>query len=1019
MGGRDPVTGAELALRTARSSTAAFDLTFSAPKSLSVLFAAGDDRLAGALVAAHEEAVNAALGYLEREACRVRRGHNGTSAQRAAGDPRGWQQARPEPAAGFVAAAYRHRMSRAQDPQLHTHVVVANMAQGADGRWTALDGRPIFRYAKAAGCLYEAHLRRAVIERLPWASWGPVREGIAELEQVPEAVREEFSQRRRRILEREAELEAAGLAVGPAGRERIAFDTREPKREVVEADWRAEVRARAAEHGLGQDPLDRLARRTLGHPEIVQVSAGLERRFTTRRLLRAEQIIVGHAVARLGKWAAILDVRHLERTFGGLPWRLSDEQAAVVARVALSGNRIDVVEALAGTGKTTCAAALREVYERAGHRVLGAAPTARAVRELKDRAGITDARTLDAWALALERDPEGLVALDSAAARRPGVVIIDEAGMASTRVSARLIERAMAANVKVIAIGDSGQLSSVQAGGWLGALTRRIGAFELQEVMRQRDPQERRALAGIHRGWPESYLRLKQARGELDVHVGQRATHHAEWNLVSRWFAVAERCGETQTVMICRDNARRERLNGLARALLRGQDRLGEDVEIAGRRWAVGDQVIARRNDRSLDVDNGMRGTITALDDRSGATIRLETGATRRLDPEYLARHAEHAYAVTGHGMQGGTVDWAGVIGRPGDFSRNWAYTTLSRAREPVELVLVDEPTQAELARDGIARAPERDPSDAPLERMARRMRERDDEDLALEQIEGSSALTEEPPKAAQNEPPGIAVSTNEYISPGREEIDALRNQLDLIREQLEALPAEEAGELAEIPEMIAAIRSEQQCDRRPRRRQDRSEQRWRTEQRERRLEELAKRDLELSQRIPDPEATRKRGEQLAQQRHALSRELRTQLALDLTVAPRPTPNPAAASPGPELTDRDHRAIARYVVELLREERESPATRISPQVPTSARYVKAVQLMDRYQVSMKFIRSHATQLGATRLSDAANSKLRYHLPTADAFIASHRKRQAFPRARSRGGARTMRTPSGAPLVPFT
>ncbi len=82
---------------------------------MSVLFAIGEPALAGALVEAHESAVDAALGYLEREACRVRRGRGGV---------------RHEVGEGFVAAAYRHRMSRAEDPQLHTHVVAANMARG-------------------------------------------------------------------------------------------------------------------------------------------------------------------------------------------------------------------------------------------------------------------------------------------------------------------------------------------------------------------------------------------------------------------------------------------------------------------------------------------------------------------------------------------------------------------------------------------------------------------------------------------------------------------------------------------------------------------------------------------------------------------------------------------------------------------------------------------------------------------------------------------------------------------------
>ncbi len=125
--GRHPETGQRLANRTGHCTTAAIDMTFSAPKSVSVLFAVGEEDLSGALVAAHEEAVDAAVAYLEDVACKVRRGHNGTAAQRAA---RGSARvgARPLGACrGFVAAAYRHRMSRAQDPQLHTHVVAANM----------------------------------------------------------------------------------------------------------------------------------------------------------------------------------------------------------------------------------------------------------------------------------------------------------------------------------------------------------------------------------------------------------------------------------------------------------------------------------------------------------------------------------------------------------------------------------------------------------------------------------------------------------------------------------------------------------------------------------------------------------------------------------------------------------------------------------------------------------------------------------------------------------------------------
>jgi conjugative relaxase-like TrwC/TraI family protein len=131
---------------------------------------------------------------------------------------------------GFVAAAHRHRMSRAEDPQLHTHVVAANMARGADGRWTALDATPIYQHAKAAGFLYQAHLRAAARERLPWVRWGPVHNGMAEIEQLEPSVLREFSTRRRQIVERERELVAAGVQVGDGGREAIAHATRGRKR---------------------------------------------------------------------------------------------------------------------------------------------------------------------------------------------------------------------------------------------------------------------------------------------------------------------------------------------------------------------------------------------------------------------------------------------------------------------------------------------------------------------------------------------------------------------------------------------------------------------------------------------------------------------------------------------------------------------------------------------------------------------------------------------------------------------
>ena len=191
LAGSDPLDGSPLRGSSSAVKVAGFDLTFSAPKSVSVVFGIGDRELRTKVRAAHDRAVVEAVGYLERSAAAVRRGHGG---------------ARVEPAAGLVAAAFRHRTSRAGDPQLHTHVLVANLGRGPDGRWSALDGRQLYAHARAASFLYQAVLR-AELTRTLGLEWLPVHNGIADLVGVPKPVLKAFSQRR-------AEIEASMAAHG-------------------------------------------------------------------------------------------------------------------------------------------------------------------------------------------------------------------------------------------------------------------------------------------------------------------------------------------------------------------------------------------------------------------------------------------------------------------------------------------------------------------------------------------------------------------------------------------------------------------------------------------------------------------------------------------------------------------------------------------------------------------------------------------------------------------------------------
>src|SRR3954447_25964994 len=242
MAGLDPSDEAlERRLRDSRGEpkVVGFDLTFSAPKSVSVLFAAGDEQTAGQLIVAHESAVRAALEYVEDTAVKVRRGKGGAVV---------------EPGEGVIAAAYRHRMSRSLDPQLHTHVVCANVARGPDGRWTALDGRHLYEHAKTAGYLYQAHLRAEVRDRLG-LEWGPVSKGAAELRELPAEVLSAFSRRRQEIIE--AAREAGVHDLASARGKHLAIVTRERKQYGVETHtWREEIRARAGEHGLDREAVE-------------------------------------------------------------------------------------------------------------------------------------------------------------------------------------------------------------------------------------------------------------------------------------------------------------------------------------------------------------------------------------------------------------------------------------------------------------------------------------------------------------------------------------------------------------------------------------------------------------------------------------------------------------------------------------------------------------------------------------------------------------------------------------------
>jgi conjugative relaxase-like TrwC/TraI family protein len=245
--GDDPITAERLGRFHDRVTVAAFDLSFCAPKSVSMLQALAPPEVAADVLASHERAVDAALGYVERRAVAVRRPAGGALV--------------PVPVEAVASAGFVHRVSRALDPHLHTHVVMANLGRGPEGSFSALDGRGVYAHAAAAGALYHAQLRHELTARLGVA-FEPLRGGRADVAGIGLDARRAFSQRAAAIAQH---ISARGLG-GSRARDIAAHATR-PERDPHQSvdDLRPLWQDRARAVGLGPDDLGAVLDRVPRH----------------------------------------------------------------------------------------------------------------------------------------------------------------------------------------------------------------------------------------------------------------------------------------------------------------------------------------------------------------------------------------------------------------------------------------------------------------------------------------------------------------------------------------------------------------------------------------------------------------------------------------------------------------------------------------------------------------------------------------------------------------------------------
>lgn len=779
------------AKRKARYAVSGYDLVFTPVKSVSVLWGTGNESTRKAIMAAHMQAVDETLQWIEDNAIYTRAGRNGV---------------RKLDCAGMAVAKFVHWDNRAGDPNLHTHCAVLNRVF-SEGKYRTIDGTILYRSAVAASEHYNARIKDLVQEKLQvsfdqvtktrgarpvWEVRGVPKELIDGFSRRPEVVARarELLEEYRKTYHREP-LKSAQWAI----MEQANLQTRGAKGDIVplaqlveqwkkragdiSEDFDLDDVLSAVEDNAGNLPpmwdpgeaesvvdtavdtvssasstwtqmsLEAEIYRQLAHyrfatyeekREVVSqlLTNAVEGRCISidqRRFLAAgprrkdgESVFYSHgsrtltttevltAEERLSRaaqqWVVNMHTeKQLESAEDALEeaegFRLSTGQEEMVRHLLFSPSRVAVASGAAGTGKTTAMKVFADAWKSTGNRVVALAPSAKAAEVLGDSLGVS-AQTLAYARHVRLADGAGNPLSEG------DVVIIDEAGMASTRDLDAVVAAAAEVGAVVRMIGDPQQLAAVETGGMFDELVTETNAPLLQEVRRFTDDEE-----------AEVSLRLRAGdTGVVDWYLGHDRVRmgiaeELPAQVFADWSAALDE-GKS-AVMIAGDNQTVATLNEMA------QEKFIEDgrvdpaagrVNIYGGQYAaVGDVVVTRRNDsrlrygdrRSRRVTNGDMWTVESVHSDGSVSVRhIDSGQTVELPCDYVADNVELGYASTVHRSQGITVDRAFIM--PSDRTdRQGFYVGMTRGRElnrcyVADDVLPDPDTHAEQLQPPSAR---------------------------------------------------------------------------------------------------------------------------------------------------------------------------------------------------------------------------------------------------------------------------------------------------------------------------
>lgn len=669
-----------------------WDLTFSTPKSVSAVWAAGSEELRESIAKAHSESVQEAMHYLRKNAFSTRHGKGGGDEAKRV----------PGTACTMYIAEFEHSTTRANDPELHSHLVVMNLAKvGKEHR--CLDFN--MRMKMSAGALY----RCVLAEKMQAMGFGIAegKGGSFELVDVDKDLQAHWSKRSAQITD------AVGEGASAEKKAVAAVLTRKDKEEPDRArnfeKWTEEAKA----YGFDQTKISEIrhgkhaAREQVDDHDIIKkaLKNGIACRpekitelclcdavgatnaqaafaradrvraamievkkrengkeiscFTTLEMIARETQM--HAVAEgLNKSTAhgikqsLVDAAKSRKT-------LSDDQQKMLERCCQSSG-IVLAQGYAGSGKSYALDAVRDAHEAAGYKVVGCAPSAKAASGLQGSAQIKS-DTIAMTLINLNR-PKGGLKLDDKT-----LLVVDEAGMVGTRDMSRLLEHAAIAGAKVVLVGDQKQLAPIEAGAPFADFQQKFGYAELIEVRRQKAQDDIQIANALRTGQTEKARELMRKQDAW--HVSE--TQQDALKSIAEAYA-SDRLAGLEAACFAGMRADVAAINLAARDILQRENfitgdeisvKLSDDTTLGLRQ---NDRVIFTKNDKTARVRNGEIGDIVSVNtEEKTATVRILGDDPREItlqgitgnpeiDDEAMKLDMLYGHAMTVHKSQGATI---------------------------------------------------------------------------------------------------------------------------------------------------------------------------------------------------------------------------------------------------------------------------------------------------------------------------------------------------------------------------